>query len=156
MSPQPLTISRLQRLRFRLALWWAARTLPLRIAGKDFAALLPAMSQHAPYGGLPAAYILKRVKRTVRRPLLMRDRRCLREGLLAIDFLIAAGYQPELHFGVERHSVNAARLAAHCWVVLDGNTVLNPPSHGMVPIFAHRPAAPRNHVPAGIATAAFD
>jgi hypothetical protein len=93
----------------------------------------------APYRGLAAGYIAKRVKRTCRRPWMMRDRRCLREGLLACRFLSLAGYAPSLHFGVERRGTAEERVRAHCWVDVGAETVLNPPSPGMVEIFRHGP-----------------
>ena len=55
---------------------------------------------------------------------MMRDRRCLREGLLAYQFLAAAGFRPRLHFGVEADAATSARVAAHCWVTVDGRTLI--------------------------------
>jgi hypothetical protein len=68
----------------------------------------------------------------------MRDRRCLREGLLAFRFLSMAGYRPVLRFGVERTSLNRSSLSAHCWIELDQTVILNPPTPGMVEILAWR------------------
>ena len=129
----------LTRLRFRLALWWDARLLPLRVGRRPLGAVLALAQRSADptYHELPLSYILKRVRRTLRRPLLMRDRRCLREGLLAFRFMAAAGYEPELHFGIERTSLSGPELRAHCWVVNDGKTVLNPPEATVVPILIH-------------------
>lgn len=129
------------RLRFRAALWWQARVLPARVRNRPLEVVV-ALARGAPAAhlrDLPVDYILKRVRRTVRRPWLMRDRRCLREGLLACRFLTAAGHAPELHFGVDRASAKTPHLQAHCWVVKDGAVVLNPPDPNMVPIYVHRP-----------------
>jgi hypothetical protein len=129
----------LTRIRFRIALWCEARLLPFRISRSQ--PLSEVLSLASPprsmrYTGLPTAYILKRVMRTTRRPILMRDRRCLRQGILAFRFMAAAGHVPELHFGVDRTSV-ASNLKAHCWLVYRGATVLNPPDANMVPILVH-------------------
>ena len=51
--------------------------------------------------------------------------------------MVAAGYEPELHFGIDRTSVPGPRVRAHCWVVHDGQSVVNPPQATMVPIFIH-------------------
>lgn len=119
-----------RRFLFRLELWLRARLLPFRLA-RDLPledALRLATPRHPPaYPGLPVAYVAKRVARTVRRPWLMRDRRCLREGLLGFRFLREAGHDPLLHFGVDPASLGAPRLAAHCWVSVDGEIVLGPP-----------------------------
>lgn len=128
------------RIGFRIELWWRARVLPLQLHHRPLDAVV-ALANAAPamrYRDLPVAYIVKRVGRTVRRPWLMRDRRCLREGLLAFRFMAAAGHAPELHFGIERTSVKGAQLKAHCWVVNAGETVLNPPTETMVPVYIHR------------------
>ncbi len=132
--------SLLDRIRFRVALWVWARWLPVLARRRD---LKPLVEKAMPppgiaYRGLQPAYIVKRVRRAVRRPWLMRDRSCLREGLLAYRFLSLAGYRPELHFGVERASVGASRLSAHCWVVLDGRVILNAPVQDMAEILEVR------------------
>jgi hypothetical protein len=129
----------LTRVRFRLALWFNARLLPLQLWRDRPLADVLSLADAAPggrYVGLPAGYVLKRVLKTTRRPLLMRDRRCLRQGILAFKFMNAAGYRSELHFGVDRASV-AGPVKAHCWLVHDGKIVLNPPDSDTVPILIH-------------------
>lgn len=88
-----MTDGPLLRALFRAHLWLSARLLPLRVGRRSFEAVLKRapLQSSAPYRGLPAAYIAARVNRTVRRPWLMRDRRCLREGLLGHRFLRLAG-----------------------------------------------------------------
>jgi hypothetical protein len=87
-----------------------------------------------PYVGLAAEEMVKRVKLACRKPWLMRDRRCLREGLLAFRFLSMAGYRPILRFAVERTSIAQGSLSAHCWIELGGVVMLNPPTPTMVQI----------------------
>ncbi len=89
------------------------------------------------YEGVPAEQIIDFVKQAARRPWFMRDRRCLREGLLAFRYLSLAGHRPELHFSIAPSSLTASRPRAHCRVVLDGKTVLNPCPEPMVDLFAY-------------------
>lgn len=130
----------MRRLRFRADVWLAARLLPFRLAGRSFEEVLkvvPAAPQPR-YAGLPPDYISRTVQRVTRRPLLMRDRRCLRQGLLGFGYMAQAGLSPELHFAVERGSVPTGQLAAHCWVCLDGRPVLSDRTPDMVTIYVHR------------------
>lgn len=132
---------RLRRLALRLhvALW--ARWLPVLAREPELHRLLKraAPPPGTPYAGIPADIIIRRVRKACRRPVLMRDRPCLREGLLAYRFLRLAGFRPRLHFGVDRDSAAAPRLAAHCWVSLDGRVVLNPPLPSHVEVLAVGP-----------------
>jgi hypothetical protein len=136
--------------RFRAALWLWARLVPVLAWRSDIASLLQRVSPQpgTPYRGLPAHLIAYRARRSVRRPRFMKDRPCLREGVLADRFLRLAGYRPELHFGVERQSVTQDKLAAHCWVVLDDAVILNRPTTAMIEVLVRdkymslrRPAA---------------
>jgi hypothetical protein len=130
---------RLLDLRFRTALWIAARTMPLRVRGMGLKPLLelyePGGSR--PFVGIAPAAMLEAVRRVTHHPWGMRDRRCLRQGLLAYRYLSMAGFSPALHFGVDRNSVSDPRISAHCWIVLDGKVVLNPPGDAMMTIFVY-------------------
>lgn len=132
---------------FRGHLWATARLMPLLVARRSFEAVLrwAPLSSSTPYRGLPAGYIVTSVNRTVRHPWLMRDRRCLREGLLAHRFLRLAGFDPDLRFGVDPKSIQASRLSAHCWVCLDGRTVVSNSLPGMVEIYRHHAGAGKAH-----------
>ena len=142
--PRGPTDSALARGLFRARLWLSARMLPMRIAGKDFATMLamfePKGAQRTPHWSLD--YLERSVRWAVRGPILMRDRRCLRSGLLGYAALKAAGYAPELRFSVDRKSVATDRLAAHCWVCVDGLPVINQPLPDHVVVFSHTAAAP--------------
>jgi len=124
---------------FRSHLWLSARLMPVLIGQRDFETTLKwaPLNSPTPYRGLSSAYIVARVNRTVRHPWLMRDRRCLREGLLGFRFLRMAGFDPELRFGVDAKSMHAPRLSAHCWVCLDGRPVVSDSQPGMVEIYRH-------------------
>ena len=78
---------------FRVHLWLSARLMPALIGRRDFETVLKwaPLDAPTPYRGLPSAYVVTRVNHTVRHPWLMRERRCLREGLLGFRFLRMAG-----------------------------------------------------------------
>lgn len=138
-SAKPASL--LTTLRFRIDLWLAARSLPWRVSGKSFEQILAMASPgegEVDYAGLPVEYISRRVRKSVRRPWLMRDRRCLREGLLGFEFMRRSGYSPELHFAVDPASVSTDRISAHCWVCLEGKPVLGDRLGDQVTIFVHR------------------
>jgi hypothetical protein len=128
---------------FRARLWFNARLLPLRIAGKDFAAILNMFERRGPActPHWPLSYLERSVRWAVRGPILMRDRRCLRSGLLGYAALKEAGYAPELRFSVDRKSVGTERLAAHCWVCVDGVPVVNQPLPDHVVVYRHSATA---------------
>lgn len=124
---------------FRVELWLTARLLPLLVAGRDLegALRLADGGGSTRYKGLPAELISSAALKVTRRPWLMRDRRCFRQGLLGYRFLKMAGYSPQLHFAIDRKSLAAQTIDAHCWVVLDGKPVVNDILDGMVPIHVH-------------------
>jgi hypothetical protein len=135
--------SLLTRVRFRIALWCHAKSMPLRLTADRPLAWVLSFADRArgtTYPGLSAEYILKHVARVTRRPYFMRERRCLRQGLLAFRFMKAAGHDVELHFGIDRTHLQDIR--AHCWIVHDGRVVLNPPDANTQPIFVHSGRAP--------------
>ena len=131
-----------------------ARLLPLRLRRDlPFERMLALATPPAgtPWRGLDAAGIAAQVNRAVRHPILMRDRRCLREGVLCFRFLRAAGFDPRLHFGVDPASVAAGggrRLAAHCWVTLDGTTLAGDLGVPMVALHVLGGEAPAQATPA--------
>ena len=126
-------------LRLKLAVRAWALWLPVLALGKDLQPLLAraAPGRGTPYSGLSPDTIARCCRKVVRRPMLMADRPCLREGLLLNRFLAMAGFAPTLHFGVDRASLNTPRAKAHCWVRL-GESVFNPPDPDMVEIYTHR------------------
>jgi Transglutaminase-like superfamily len=129
----------LRRIRLKWALWRWARLVPFMAYRSELKPLLArtAPGDGRPFAGLEARDIARLSKRAVRGPWFMRDRRCLREGLLAFRFLTLAGYRPTLHFGVDRGSVARSTLAAHCWITLDGSILLNAPETDMVEILLY-------------------
>jgi len=129
----------------RLNVWIFAKLLPvlvLRRSLERILAMATPRSEEPAYIGIPPAGIIAAVKRAAARPWRMRDRRCLREGLLAFRFLRLAGHHPVLHFGVAPQTLGNKRPRAHCWVSLNGDTVLNPATEPMVELFSHDGTAP--------------
>ncbi|WP_419909225.1 lasso peptide biosynthesis B2 protein [Hoeflea sp.] len=124
---------------FRAELWLTARLLPMLVARRNLeSAMRLADGGGAPrYKGLSVEQISAAVLQVTRRPWLMRNRRCFRQGILGYRFLKMAGYRPELHFAIDARSLNAPTIDAHCWVVLDDKPVLNDIMDGMVPIHVH-------------------
>lgn len=131
----------------RLRLWWSARLLALRLSPDLALENLLALAEPEPadryFAGMPAATIVRAVRRTLRHPILMRDRRCLREGLLAYRYLAGAGYRPRLHFGIDPEIVRNQRTLAHCWVTLDGKIVIGDLGRDLVEILTHPKAEGR-------------
>lgn len=138
----------LDRLAFRLRLWLNARTLPARIAGRGFSDILAQASAVSPgsWPRFPVPYVARAVRRVARWPILMRNNRCLRTGLVGFAALRRCGYHPQLHFSVDPKSVGQPTLSAHCWVTLDGVEVINASIPGQVQIHVHAaPAADRSN-----------
>ena len=148
--------SLLTRVRFRIALWCQARTMPIRVTPSRTLAWVLSFADRAPsatYAGLSTEYILMHVARVTRRPYLMRERRCLRQGLLAFRFMKAAGHDVALHFGIDR--THRQDIRAHCWIVHNGRVVLNPPDADTQPIFVHKGAAPLANEAVNLKASAF-
>ena len=148
--PFDMPDSLMMRCRFGLELWIAARLLPFRVRNRAFAevlALAP-VGGPAPYAGLPLPYITRRVLRVVRHPWFMKDRQCLREGLLGFRFLSRAGFRPELRFAVDRGTIETDDIAAHCWVSVDDTPVISNTEPELVTVFVHGskelPVTPQN------------
>lgn len=130
-----------QQARMRRLIWWHARLLPGIVRGRDLQAILRYADVRAEpaYAGVPADEIARWVLAATRRPWLMRDRRCLRQGLLGMRFMRLAGHDPELHFGIAPRSLAGPTVEAHCWVVLGGRPVLNDIHEGMERLHVWRP-----------------
>ncbi len=132
--------SGLAHLLLRSELWLRARLIPFQMRGRTLNQMLELVEPSAPracFAELSPDYAMRAVRHVTRHPWVMRDRRCLREGLLAYRLLVEAGFQPRLHFGVEPGAVTSARVAAHCWVTLDGRTVIGESETPYVEIFVH-------------------
>lgn len=125
-------------LRLQVAIRGWSLVIPLIAQNNNLSRLLALTgpSSRRPYLGLGAETIWRCCHRAVKRPILMRDRPCLREGLLLNRFLVMAGFEPSLHFGVDKPSLQDPIVRAHCWIRL-GERVFNPPASSMVEIHHH-------------------
>ncbi len=146
------------RIPFGLNLWIAARLMPVfarRPLDEILARATPGPGAQA-YGGLSPLTIVAEVKRAVARPMRMRGRRCLREGLLAFHYLSLAGYRPILHFGLVPQTITTQRPQAHCWVTVNEVTVINPPAGPMIDLFAYDGSVALASKDATLARATYD
>ncbi|MEL6920621.1 MAG: lasso peptide biosynthesis B2 protein [Pseudomonadota bacterium] len=111
----------------RRTLYWHARFLPAYVAKRNLQSILRYLDvEHEQrFDGIEPARIRAWVLRATRKPWLMRNRRCLRQGLLGTRFMLKAGHKPDLVFGVDPASLKAPSIEAHCWVELGGEPVLN-------------------------------
>ncbi len=140
---RPREPSRLGLLLLKTEIWAAARLLPFAVAFRDFSQILRLgdVKCSGLYEGTAPETIAQATWRATRKSWLMRNRRCLRQGLIGYRFLRKAGHEPELHFGIDAGSVERDRIDAHCWVVLDGKPVVNDILDGMVTIHVHGPTS---------------
>lgn len=120
-------------------MWIAARCLPVAIFFRNFSEILKYADTKAcnRYIGISANQIASAAIKVIRRPWIMRERRCLRQGLIGYRYLRKAGYKPQLHFGIDPGSIDQEHISAHCWVVLDGQPVVNDALQGMSTIHIH-------------------
>lgn len=117
----------LARLVLRCEMWVHARLLPFqlkRLSLEETLEFAEPCTGMLRYENLSPAYIARKVRGTTRRPWLMRDRPCLRQGLLTYRYLVHNGLKPTLHFGVDPDVLTATKVSAHCWVTLDGTTLI--------------------------------
>jgi Transglutaminase-like superfamily len=104
-----------------------ARILPLLLYKRDLNATLKTIDvgSDLKFENVLPDIIRDRVMSVTRRPWLMRNRRCLRQGILGMRYLRKAGYNPVLKFGIDTRSVSKEKIAAHCWVELNGKPLIN-------------------------------
>jgi len=114
-------------------IWLDARKLPYQIGDTDLSVAL-AWADVAPdprWNGVSADFIVRRVRRSVKHPILMRHRRCMRGGLLGFKYLRKAGFDPVLKFALVEKSLATEKLDAHCWVCLNDTPVISDREDGM-------------------------
>ncbi|MEO0543140.1 MAG: lasso peptide biosynthesis B2 protein [Pseudomonadota bacterium] len=121
----------------KFTIWTAARYLPIWVIGRDFERVLSffAVPPNNVFKGSDPKILCDYVVSSTKKPWFMRDRRCLRQGLLAMRFLRKAGCSPVLRFGIDTGSLSAERLSAHCWVEMDGDPIMNTQMDDMIVIY---------------------
>jgi hypothetical protein len=132
-------ISSFPLLLLRAEIWLSASLLPFVLPFRNFSQMLEDADVDVShrYAGLSTSLIANTLIKTTRHPWLMRDRRCLRQGLIGYRYLRKAGYQPELHFGVEANSLDEEVINAHCWVVVEGKPVISEKLPDMETVHIH-------------------
>lgn len=127
--------TKLRRFLFLLQLWLDAKLIPFQLSKKADMARLKRLLCTAPFLAPPETLhpqeLIRHVKRVTHHPWLMRDRRCLRQGVLAYRYLAALGHDPEIHFGIKPSSLHEGITVAHCWVTINDLPVMNDKWDGM-------------------------
>ncbi|MEM1039602.1 MAG: lasso peptide biosynthesis B2 protein [Pseudomonadota bacterium] len=140
------TPSRANKFALKVEIWLRARLLPFQIRNHALGDVL-ALADAKPTSRLQGTdwdLICKYAWRLTRKPLLMRNRQCLRTGVLGYAMLRRAGYEPQLWFGIDDASLHEPALEAHCWVVLNGDCVIDQKNENMTVIHIH-PASDKTH-----------
>ena len=118
------------RAKFIMVVWIHARFLCLRLPKRmPFSAMIDLLDHVyiKPPDHFTTEQIATLIQRVTRRPWLMRDRRCLRQGFLAYWCFRSGGYQPVIHFDIDTHSLKTSKVSAHCWVTIND-----------IPVMSHR------------------
>ena len=79
-----------------------------------------------PYRRIPQKRLLATVRRRLFRPIHMKRRRCLRQGLLTYHFLCLADIDAVVRFSVYPDRPGDPRMHAHCWVTVGQKCVTFP------------------------------
>ena len=91
-----------------------------------------------PYKGIPAEKICDVVEDRLKKPLLMKRRKCLRNGFMLFHFFCLAGLPAVLHIGVFEPKEYNKKMAAHCWVTCHGQSLSPEPQEDVAVVLAHR------------------
>lgn len=130
----------MHRALLRAELWLEARRLPFLVATDDLS-ICHAYANVGPvprWQGVAPETIAHWVRRACKHPILMRQRRCFRLGLLGFRFLRMAGHQPELRYALEPLSLGQGGPArTHCWVCLKGQPLIGTKGPGMVDLVSY-------------------
>lgn len=79
-----------------------------------------------PYAGIGSQRIVEIVMRRLKRPWMMRRRRCLRKGFTLFHFLRLAAVPAVLKVAVLGPIPVGKRAMGHCWVVVGGEEIEPP------------------------------
>jgi hypothetical protein len=89
------------------------------------------------YKSISVENICEVVANRLKKPVLMKRRRCLRHGFTLFYFLCLAGAPAILQIGVFARK-QYHRGIAHCWVVCDGRSLTQEPQENVAVILTHR------------------
>jgi len=124
----------------RLHVWLVASVLPLLVRLIPLPALLRLLTPPAifrPYRGMSSQAIAEAVNSRLAKPVNMKRRACLRRGLTLFHFLKLAGLAATLHVAVYPPVNDPERMHAHCWVILDGKDISDPPEQPYATMMVH-------------------
>ena len=113
----------------RIHVWMVAAMFPLLVELMSMRTLMRLMEwprRWHPYAGVQRERIVEIVSRRLRKPWLMRRRRCLRFGFTLFHFLRLAAVPSVLKVAVLGPVPVGRRTHAHGWVTADG-VELDPP-----------------------------
>jgi hypothetical protein len=91
-----------------------------------------------PYKGIPAEKICDVIADRLKKPLLMKRRKCLRHGFMLFHFLRLSGLPVVLHIGVFEPKGYDKRMTAHCWVTCHGQSLSPEPQEDVAVVLTHR------------------
>jgi len=106
--------------------WLAAAVMPILVDMLNLPMLMRLLTPPRwwkPYRGASVEQMLDVVERRLSRPINMRRRVCLRRSLVLYHFLLLAGRQASIEFGVFAPSAEDGSMHGHCWVSVDGQAV---------------------------------
>ncbi len=105
---------------------------------KQILKVLTPSAGREPYKGIPAEKICEVVADRLKKPLLMKRRKCLRHGFTLFHFLCLSGAPAVLHIGVFARKGYDKRMTAHCWVTCYGRNLSPEPQEAVAVVLTHR------------------
>jgi hypothetical protein len=89
------------------------------------------------YKGISVEKICEEVANRLKKPVLMKRRKCLRHGFMLFHFLCLAGAPAVLQIGVFARK-QYQKGTAHCWVTCGGRSLLPEPQEEVAVILTER------------------
>lgn len=89
------------------------------------------------YKGISVEKICEVVADRLKKPVLMKRRKCLRHGFTLFHFLCLAGAPAVLQIGVFARK-QYHKETAHCWITCDGRSLSPEPQEDVAIILTHR------------------
>lgn len=132
----------------RAHVWLVAGLLPLAVRFIGLKRLLRMLTPPRwwrPYRRVPPKRLLATVRRRLVRPIHMKRRRCLRQGLLTYHFLMLAGIDAVVRFSVCPDRPGDLRMHAHCWVTVGEKCVTFPAGDDSVEMMTFNPQEVRSN-----------
>ena len=126
---------------FKMHVYMVSVMIPLldNILGlKQILRVLTPPDKREPYKGIPAEKICDVVAARLKKPLIMKRRKCLRHGFTLFHFLCLSGVPAVLHIGVFVPKGYDKRMTAHCWVTCHGWSLSPEPQEAVAVVLTHR------------------